>query len=720
MKKQILALSVIFGLNAVAQNRQCATMENFELLKSQYPEMIKQMNIIEDQTQQFVISESTAKTNGTNSVMVVRNIPVVVHVLYNTTAQNISDAQIQSQITILNNDFRRLNADRTNTPSTFTSVAADAEINFCLASVSPTGTTTTGINRVYTSTTSFGSDDKMKSSSTGGVNAWPTDKYLNIWVCNLGGGLLGYAQFPGGPTSTDGVVIGYKYFGNTGTATAPFNKGRTATHEVGHWLNLRHIWGDASCGSDLVSDTPTHQAENYSCPSHPKSNSCGTSAEMFMNYMDYTDDGCMNMFSTGQKTRMQALFASGGARASLLTSNGCGSGTSTTTCGVPSSLSASSISTTGATLGWASVSGATSYSIQYKASSATTWATTTSTTNSKSITGLSANTTYQFKVMSVCSSGSSAYSATSSFTTSSSSTTTGVNVTVGSGTGNTSTAPYGTYYMDERMQFILTKAELAAAGYTSANNIIRSLAFNVYSVSTQTMNGFTIKLRHTTAASFASSSFLSSTGMTTVYSGNVAVSATGWKTHTFTTPFNYNGTDNLLIEICWDNSSYTTDSKVYATSTTSYNALYKKSDVSAGGICSTTTGTLTYTRPNMRLYFSGSSTAFSARTDGEEVVLDDALEIQSNNLKLYPNPTNELLNIEFDNADDNSITTIGIYNMMGELISNYVPEAKETGRRTLSINLNENPDLQKLNNGVYLCVLSVNGKITTARFSIQR
>jgi len=173
----------------------------------------------------------------------------------------------------------------------------------------------------------------MKSASSGGSNAWPTNQYLNIWVCNMSGGILGYAQFPGGAAATDGVVIGYTCFGTTGTAQAPFNRGRTGTHEVGHWLNLRHIWGDATCGNDLVSDTPVHNTSNYGCPSHPRSNSCGTSAEMFMNYMDYVDDACMQMFSNGQKARMQALFVSGGARASLASSPGCsgtsGGGTST-------------------------------------------------------------------------------------------------------------------------------------------------------------------------------------------------------------------------------------------------------------------------------------------------------------------------------------------------------------------------------------------------------
>ena len=277
--------------------------------------------------EQFTNQVTSNGTVGMEKVVI--NIPVVVHILYNTSGQNISDAQIQSQLNTLTQDFRKLNSDWPNTPSTFTSVVADCEFNFCLATTSPTGSSTTGIIRKSTTVTSFSANDAMKYTAQGGSDAWPAGQYLNLWVCNLGGGLLGYAQFPGGAAATDGVVINYTAFGSTGTAQSPYNKGRTATHEVGHWLNLRHIWGDATCGSDLVTDTPVHNTSNGGCPSHPKTNTCGTSAEMFMNYMDYTNDACMYMFSTGQKARMQALFVTGGFRASLKTSAGCSGGTTT-------------------------------------------------------------------------------------------------------------------------------------------------------------------------------------------------------------------------------------------------------------------------------------------------------------------------------------------------------------------------------------------------------
>ena len=327
MKKTILILTA-FGLSFLtnAQQRSCHTMSNLDRLLQSNPRGQQQMQKIEDHTHKFEQQFNNKAVSG------VVNIPVVVHVVYNTSSQNISDAQIASQIQVLNEDFRRMNSDKTNTPSTFSSVASDIEIEFCLASVDPNGNSTNGITRTSTSYSSFSTNDGVKSSSTGGKNAWPTSDYLNIWVCNMSGSTLGYAQFPGsGSASTDGVVISYKYFGRNGSAQAPFNKGRTATHEVGHWLNLRHIWGDGGCSyDDYVSDTPLAGNEHYGCPSWPQS-TC-SSNDMYMNYMDYVDDACMNLFTAGQKSRMRALFSSGGYRESILNSNGCGGNSSSGYC----------------------------------------------------------------------------------------------------------------------------------------------------------------------------------------------------------------------------------------------------------------------------------------------------------------------------------------------------------------------------------------------------
>ena len=254
------------------------------------------------------------------------NIPVVVHVVYKNPTENVSAAQIMSQLDALNADYRKLNADFSQTPSVFQPFGADMSIEFCLATEDENGNPTSGITRTSTSNPNFSQANDPKSTATGGKDNWNPNLYLNIWVCDLASSLLGYATFPASLASApqkDGVVIDFAYFGTTGTATSPFNLGRTATHEVGHWLNLRHIWGDANCGDDFVNDTPTQQGPNSACPAFPTV-SCGNgpSGDMFMNYMDYTDDACMFMFSSGQKTRVNAAFAN--TRNQLATSAGCG------------------------------------------------------------------------------------------------------------------------------------------------------------------------------------------------------------------------------------------------------------------------------------------------------------------------------------------------------------------------------------------------------------
>lgn len=297
-----------------ARQRVCHTMGNLERLIHQDPKTVTRMELIEKQTQAFL--NTKAESASQKSALVV-TIPVVFHVLYNTTAENISEAQVLSQLQILNDDFRRLNSDQDNVWAQ----AADTQIEFCLASQDPDGNPTDGILRVPTDVTSFGTNDAMKFTSQGGSDAWPAADYMNFWVCDLGASLLGYAQFPGGPANTDGIVCNYTATGNIGTASAPFDLGRTATHEVGHYLNLRHIWGDGGCGaSDFVDDTPDSDGPNYGCALGNVA--CGTE-DMVQNYMDYSDDACMNLFTQGQSDRMNALFAPGGGRASLVSSAGC-------------------------------------------------------------------------------------------------------------------------------------------------------------------------------------------------------------------------------------------------------------------------------------------------------------------------------------------------------------------------------------------------------------
>ncbi len=291
-----------------ATQRKCAADEVLQENLKADPSLKQRMDAIEEFTRQVEKNPSAYRLVGG-----VIEIPVIVNVLYKTTAQNISLAQIQSQIAVLNADFATTNTDYNNTPSYFQSLrSGDIGVRFVIDN------TTTDIKRKKTNKSSWQLNDGMKKTAQGGLDPTSPTTKLNLWVCNLTGGYLGYAQFPGGAAATDGVVIDDNAMGTTGTAAAPFNKGRTATHEVGHWLNLRHIWGDdgtACTGSDQVTDTPNQANENYGCFTTPQvSCSNGPNGDMFMNYMDYTDDACMYMFTAGQKSRMLAVFASGGAR----------------------------------------------------------------------------------------------------------------------------------------------------------------------------------------------------------------------------------------------------------------------------------------------------------------------------------------------------------------------------------------------------------------------
>ena len=258
---------------------------------------------------------------GARARTTVARIAAVVHVLYRTADEDIAEDQVRSQIDVLNADFRSRNADLARVPEAFKDLAGDALVEFFLATKDPDGKATSGITRTRTAVAAFGGEiAQLDAAIKGAARAWPADRYLNIWVCTLGDGLLGYAQFPGGPAESDGVVVLNTAFGTTGTVEAPFHLGRTATHEVGHWLNLLHIWGDdrLGCrGSDNVGDTPNQGGSNQGCPVFPRI-SCrnGPHGDLFMDYMDYTDDACMSLFTRGQVARMHAALD--GPRASLV------------------------------------------------------------------------------------------------------------------------------------------------------------------------------------------------------------------------------------------------------------------------------------------------------------------------------------------------------------------------------------------------------------------
>jgi hypothetical protein len=338
---QILLLFLMLMSFQLSAQRRCNSALNLQELKRNnrpaYDRFMRLEQFTNDYKQRLKASPNDRLINDNGPI----TIPVVVHVIHNEAAapgSNISDAQIFSQMATLNDDYNRLNADQSNTPSVFQSVAGNLNFQFVLACYAPNGYYTNGINRVQTSRTIFPFtslsfdiyDNDVKHSEKGGVNAWPTERYLNIWVCSIDDDIQGYGTFPSEfpqYPNLDGVIVNYKAFGSIGTATAPFNKGRSLTHEIGHWLNLIHTAADdggACSGTDYCDDTPNQGGYTYggpglvfgSCSNCQKS--CGNQGNMFMNFMDYTDDAYMNLFTNDQKIRARAVFQPGGPRRSFI------------------------------------------------------------------------------------------------------------------------------------------------------------------------------------------------------------------------------------------------------------------------------------------------------------------------------------------------------------------------------------------------------------------
>jgi len=331
--KVVLTFLLALILSLSYAQEKCATVRYNEQLKNKLNIPLGNENFelwLSNKIKKKRIIQSISKTHEETY-----QIPVVVHIIHNGEAEgavsNIPLSQIEEQIKILNQDFRRTNPDAAKTPDLFKDVASDVNIEFKLALQDPDGAPTTGIVRVdggkeiwY-----FEEGDEMKK-----LSYWPSEDYLNIWVANLGDNTLGYSQFPTSDvlvgleegsdiSETDGVVINYKEFGRGGNANRR-SRGRTVTHEIGHYLGIKHIWGDDdnSCtGDDYVEDTPNQGGPNNVCPGFPSS-TCSNTSDMYMNFMDYTPDTCMNMFTVGQKERMRTILESSPRRTSLLTSPG--------------------------------------------------------------------------------------------------------------------------------------------------------------------------------------------------------------------------------------------------------------------------------------------------------------------------------------------------------------------------------------------------------------
>jgi len=349
MKHCITLFASLLFLTTVAfaqKPEKCGVVKYHELLFQKYPQLRKAYNTFEQQVTDKVAAQKAwsagLRTAGvtTPDTTTLRTIPIVVHVIHNNAnnaigGYNIPDAQILSQIPILNRDYRRRNADTVNTPSWFKPVASDMNFEFCMASVDPNGNPTNGITRTYNSTAawSINQDAEFKS-----LSYWPSSQYLNIWVINLEDGILGYSQLPYGSlpginstdpgAATDGIVILYAAYGDTIGVNFPYALGRTVTHEIGHWLGgLRHPWGDGPCYTDYIDDTPWQDSADYDYdPCSFRTSSCNGPKDTLMtqNYMQYTGDNCMNMFTNDQKQRSRVALFNCPRRVALLNSNGCG------------------------------------------------------------------------------------------------------------------------------------------------------------------------------------------------------------------------------------------------------------------------------------------------------------------------------------------------------------------------------------------------------------
>jgi hypothetical protein len=664
-------------------------------------------------------------SNAGQRVNAVYTIPVVVHVINNGEAvgsgTNISVAQIQSQIDVLNEDYRKLNADVSNVPSVWTSVAADCQINFCLATVDPQGNTlaSPGIHRVNRSTMGWTAPPYTQSyidNTIKPATVWNVSNYLNIWVMNLGGGLLGYATFPSGSTNTglsapyggttdDGVVILYSSFGRTGNVQAPYNKGRTATHEIGHWLGLRHIWGDSGCGNDYTSDTPVQSTSNYGCPTFPHVTcSNGPNGDMFMNYMDYVDDACMYMFTTGQKTRIQTTMANGTYRASLALSTVCNTTSAALDAGMlsinaPTGTLCSTTFTPSITIKNFGTSTLTSATISYQVDAATpsTYAWTGS---------LATNATATVTLPSVTTTA-----ASHTFTAAISNPNSG---TDGNATNNSATSNFTVVANGQNLPF--------TQGFEGTTFVPTGWVLNNPDASAQTWSRTTTAFK-TGTASARMDNFNYQTGSgqaDELITPALNLSSASSPALTFQVAYrlytdpvsspNYSDTLEVLISTnC--GSTWTSLYKKYGTNLTTVTPAFT---TAAAGFVPTSTQWRLESVP-LSSYASATNAQIKFRniSDYENYLyLDDINitsitgmnEIELGNANIYPNPTTGDLNISvrFTQAEDLSIR---VYNALGEVVT-LIKENSSMGGTY-------NVDLSERSNGIYFVeIMTGSGKVT--------
>ena len=322
-------ISIIYSLLLSAQenkkvaNDHCGTMQALVEQFKRDPAFKKRFD------QQRIIFNSTASSRiyslqNNQRTEAIATIPVVFHVVL-PNGSTVTDQQVLAQIDTLNKDYGGTNGDSVNIPPYFKPLFGKSIIRFCLAQQGPDGLPTTGINYYSTNQTSFPNDNSVKHVATGGADAWNTEKYLNVWICPIANSILGFSTFPNDNAPADqGVVIDYRSI--PGGSYAGYNLGKTLTHEVGHYFNLYHIWGDdngACNGTDFIDDTPNQGDFTSGTPVGVKTDNCTTVSPgvMYQNYMDYTKDFYLVLFTTSQVARMETALSL--YRSSLLTSSGC-------------------------------------------------------------------------------------------------------------------------------------------------------------------------------------------------------------------------------------------------------------------------------------------------------------------------------------------------------------------------------------------------------------